>query len=97
MLTRTINVPSYNPYYNDKLCENHKTSDLCSRWNNLNLTYDEFKKAISRIDKEQQSIIIDDMIDDKKDIFDYAIWLVLGTIVISGSVIYFVRRKNIGF
>jgi len=97
LLTRTVNVPTYNPYYDDELCNNHKSSDLCSRWNNLNLTYDEFKKAILKIEKEQQSDKKDDVVEDKEDIFDYLIWIVLGTIVLSGSVVYFVKRKNIGF
>jgi len=96
LLTRTINVPSYNPYYKDDLCLEHKTSDLCNRWNNLNLTYDEFKAAIKRLEKEQE-FGKDNVIDDKKDIFDYLAWIVAGTVILTGGIIYFVRRKNIGF
>lgn len=97
LLTRTINVPTYNPYYNDELCGNHKNSDLCSRWNSIDLTYEEFKSAISRLDKVEQDTVIDDFVDDKIYVFDYSIWLVIGIIFVSGIVLYFVERKKIGF
>lgn len=97
LLTRTINVPNYNPYYNDELCKNHRSSDLCNRWNNLELSYDEFKQAILKLEKEQQSVIVDDIIVEKFNIFDYIIWIVFGTILLSGSIIYIAKRKSIGF
>lgn len=100
LLTRTVNVPSYNPYYNDILCENHKTSDLCSRWNSLDLSYEEFKSAILKLEVIQNDTgdnVIDDFVDNRMYGFDYLIWLVIGTIIVSGFISYFVRRRKIGF
>ena len=43
-----VNLPSYNPYYNDPICEGIENYKFCNKWQQVNLTYDEFVKEVNR-------------------------------------------------
>lgn len=93
--SKTFNTPIYNKYYKDKLCDNHQNSDLCYRWNNVDMTYDEFKKAISSLEKEEE--IKPDKPVKKDNISMYLIFISIGFIFIISGTIITIKRKNVGF
>lgn len=46
--TITINVPNYNQYYNDPICENAREYKLCQKWiNNSDLSYEKFVSEVT--------------------------------------------------
>lgn len=93
--SRTINMPIYNKYYKDKLCLNHQNSDLCYRWNNVNMTYDEFKKTVSKLNTD--AVIVPDEPVKRNGISNYLLIIVFGFILTTSGTIILVRRKNVGF
>lgn len=48
LMTIYINIPSYNKYYVDDLCKNFQGYKLCNKWNKVDMSYDEFKNAVSK-------------------------------------------------
>ena len=93
--TKTINTPFYNRYYNDKLCDNHKNDDICYRWNNVSMSYDEFKKKISSLEIVEP--IVPDVPVKKYGIAKYMGLIVGGISIILGASIMIMKKKNIGF
>lgn len=48
LMTIYVNIPSYNKYYVDDLCKNYQSYKLCNKWNKVDMSYDEFKIAVSK-------------------------------------------------
>lgn len=92
--SRTISTPVYNKYYNDSLCLDHQSDNICYRWNNVDMTYDEFKKIINTLEKDKE-IVVDDVIKNNNPV-NYLL-VFAGFIILSSCTVLFVRRKNIGF
>ena len=74
---------------------NHQNSDLCYRWNNVNMTYDEFKKAVSKLNTDE--VIVPDEPVKRNGISNYLLIIVFGFILTTSGTIILVRRKNVGF
>lgn len=45
--TITIQIPSYNIYYKDNVCQNAREYYLCQKWMTANLSYEEFTKKVN--------------------------------------------------
>lgn len=70
--TITINVPSKNPYYNDSICENAKEYKLCQKWENVNVSYEEFTNKVNEYIKQKQTKPNDNpIIENNKNNFDF--------------------------
>jgi len=41
-----VNIPYYNPYYQDELCKGIEDYKFCNKWLNMNITYDTFKNNV---------------------------------------------------
>lgn len=67
-----INLPSYNPYYNDNICSNLDYK-YCNKWQKINMSYDEFIKDVTEYRKSLEIIEKGPNVDDIKGIFDYII------------------------
>lgn len=52
--TIIINLPTYNKYYQDKVCEGASNYQLCQKWVNVDLDYDSF---VSKVNKYKASLI----------------------------------------
>lgn len=92
-----VNLPFYNKYYKDPLCEG-KTNSLCMKWQKVTLSYDEFTKALKEKEEEQQEEIIknEETIFDKifAFIFDYYLFIIGGGLLITFTTRYFINKKN---
>lgn len=85
LANKYVNLPYYNKYYKDPLCEG-KSYSICGKWQRVTLSYDEFVKTINEYDKKiekdkeekksnEKSSIFDIM---SKFIFDYYIFIIAG-------------------
>lgn len=94
--SKTISLPIYNKYYSDDLCLEHQDSNLCYRWSSVSMSYDEFKKAVSKLDVEEEEII-DEPVIVKKSISKYLFVIVFGFIFVISGIMIFVKRKDVDF
>ena len=54
IMTLYITTPPYNPYYLDSVCKGYEDYKLCSKWINVNTSYEEFVKTVSKYPKEEE-------------------------------------------
>lgn len=53
LVVKYVNLPAYNAYYKDPLCNGIEEYSLCQKWNNSNVSYESF---ISQVTKYRQSL-----------------------------------------
>lgn len=99
-----INLPAYNPYYDDEVCKGFETYQLCQKWVSNNLSYDEFVREVTKA--KEKNNVKDKVINEKKEytIIDYfrdnILFITIATaisVVIIVLVINYIRDKNNGF
>lgn len=94
-----ITTPSYNPYYNDPICENLDYK-YCNKWQKNTLTYEEFVRNVENYKKT--TLIPPDDVQDERGLFDMIIdfyseyyYIILPAIIVIGiTYIVIQRRKN---
>lgn len=103
ILTLYVNVPPYNKYYTDEICEGIEDSKLCSRWYKMDVTYNEFK---SKVEKYKASIVIKPEETDNKKSFEeifievvafldrYKMVIFMPIVIISAILIVFLKYLN---
>ena len=96
-----VNLPQYNNYYNDKLCEGIEEYKLCKRWTKMSLSYEDFKKNVInyRNSLKKDNVSVSDK--DKSFIeiildfyFDYYFVILPPIVIVSGIIIYMIKRKE---
>lgn len=99
--TITINVPSINPYYNDKVCDNAKEYSLCQKWTTVSISYDEFVKKVNDYissSNNSDTNIKENTIDKKFDFFTfyekYYLVTFIGLICTLGILIFLWIKEN---
>jgi len=100
LYTSYINLPHYNPYYNDSICEglNYK---YCNKWQKIDMTYEEFINDVTKY-KESLKAVEGPTTEKVKGFFDYIIefyvnyyYIVLPLfIIISISYIIYYNKKQ---
>lgn len=99
LANKYVNLPFYNKYYKDPLCEG-KTYSICGKWVKATLSYDEFVKTINDYDKKEEKT--DEGIKEEKSIFDiiskfifdYYIFIIAGGVVIVILTSLIKRKKS---
>lgn len=96
IVSRTINLPSYNPYYKDILCKKAQEHRLCQRFYKTSISRTEFEKTIKNYLEQKES---KDEITTNDNIwltlFIEYYWVLYGIIIIIGSTIIIINyRKN---
>lgn len=97
-----VTIPPYNKYYKDELCRGIEDYKLCSKWLNINMSYDEWKKDVN---KYIESLIVEEETIEKKEIkgiFDYIIefyleyyyYILPGVVVLCFIGMYFYNKKH---
>lgn len=92
--TITINLPTYNPYYDNPLCEDAKELSVCSKWGNVNISYDEFAKKVEEYKTTKNHSVIDNNNSANENwlynLYHNYYWLGLSSmIIILGILIFF--------
>ena len=95
-----VNLPYYNKFYNDKLCLN-KNYAICNKWQNVNMSYEEFKKEIEKFETKPEEIIPEEekektnMFDIISDfVFKYYVFILIGIVGIGVGIEYINRKRN---
>lgn len=97
------NLPNYNTYYVDPLCDKNRNSTLCQKWSNVNYSYSDFKKMIDEYnqdteaqEKEEIKITYEKTFIDilVKFYTEYYYFVLIGIIVICNIVIIINKKKN---
>lgn len=99
-----LNLPSYNKYYKDPLCEGLSDFSVCSKWQTINYSYEDFtkkvneyKKSISSSDSaSEENESTGNSITDK--IFDfilnYYIYIAIGVSTLIVLIMFIKNKKN---
>lgn len=92
-----VNIPHYNPFYNDSLCLENYVPNYCSKWSNTGLTYDKFVKEMTK-EKEKKELILKRQSEkDNKWLNFYLEYykFILPTIIIMGiGIIYSINKSD---
>ncbi len=96
-----VNIPAYNKYYKDAVCEGIEDYKLCSKWLNVTVSYDEwknkiieYKKSLNKkedIKKEEEKTLIEKIIEFYSD---YYMFILSGIIIVCCSGIYLYNKKH---
>lgn len=99
-----VNLPKYNKYYKDSLCEGLDNFGLCQRWGeNGNITYDTFKTKVEEYQKQEVITDIEEvnnhddysLLEQIGDFWaKYYLYITIGTIIILLPIIIVVDKKN---
>ncbi|MDD3392793.1 MAG: hypothetical protein PHE54_04565 [Bacilli bacterium] len=60
-----VNVPYYNPYYQDELCDGIEEYSMCQKWMSYKVDYEKFKTNIAIYKKTSEEEIIDEVVDEE--------------------------------
>ncbi len=99
LASKYVNLPYYNKYYKDPLCEG-KNYSICGKWQKVTLSYDEFVKTINEYSKKENQ---NEEIKEEKDnvfdmiskfIFDYYIFILGGGLLIFVLISFLRRNKD---
>ena len=99
LTNKYVNLPYYNKYYKDPLCDG-KTYSVCNKWTKVTYTYEEFAKKINELDKKDE--VIEENIKEEKSIFDiiskfifdYYIFIIAGGVLIVVITSLIKRKKS---
>ncbi len=106
LYTIIVNLPYYNKYYNDVLCEGISDYKYCRKWANVNLEYNDFEKAVLQYKQslippeEKEEDEIQEEIEEPFWTNLLSIWvkyyyIVLPLIIVlSGYIIYSINKKE---
>jgi hypothetical protein len=97
LVSKTISLPAYNPYYKNPLCQEASAHPLCQRFTKTSVTEEEFKKIIDeylkKSDEEPEEPINENI---WWNLFIEYYWVLYGFIIIAGAtgmIIYHNRNK----
>lgn len=101
--TITIDVPDYNPYYKDVLCEGIEEFEWCKKWSNVSgVSYETFQNNAQNYKqaKEQENVPDDEPVGDqdvlgqiRNFVANYYMYIV-GAIVFVGFIIVIIISKH---
>lgn len=97
-----VNLPAYNAYYKDPICQGIENYKLCNRWLKHSLSYDEFVREVNAYKaslnqpQEQEEIKEEALSPFLQFIVDYY-YVFIGLIVLGVGYIIYVRRKRDSF
>ena len=100
LLTKYINIPTYNPFYKDDVCKNLETYSLCHKWNNHGLSYEQFLKIVTEYKKPiiippKNDIVNKYWYDNILNfILEYYYVFLVGIILTCSLSIYYLNKKD---
>lgn len=100
----TIDIPNYNPYYKEPICENAREHKLCQKWiNNNGISYEKFISEIENYikEKEKNNNIVDVPSPNDEFNFDFDKFYrkvyfpsLIITLILMGLLIYLWLKEN---
>lgn len=100
LLVKTINLPYYNQYYSDPLCEDKRTLKVCKKWLDKPVSYEEFIAKVNSYEKPNIVETNEENVEEKT-IFEILgefylkyYWIILGVIIIGLSILIITLKKK---
>ncbi len=99
-----VNLPRYNKYYKDPICNGLDNYNLCQRWGEIgNINYETFKEKVEEYKKE--TVVEEEIKDNNKKSLSiieslgdfwakYYLYITIGTIALLTPIIIIVNKKN---
>lgn len=99
-----VNLPRYNKYYKDPICNGLENYNLCQRWGEIgNINYETFKEKVEEYKKE--TVIEEEIKDNNKKSLSiieslgdfwakYYLYITIGTIALLTPIIIIVNKKS---
>ena len=103
LITKIINLPTYNKYYKYPECNGLENYKICKKWSSYNESYEEFLNDIKELTKEE---IKEDITQKEQEEYNTILdiignlyikyyYLILVPIIVGGLIIIIIqRRKN---
>lgn len=97
-----VNLPGYNKYYKDPLCEGLEDYKICQKWVNYHYDRETFEKEVKKIEKkeekqkqeiEEKSEVVKGMYDYLGELYERYYYIVLPIIIIA-CIITIVRLRK---
>lgn len=97
-----VNLPTYNPYYQESVCSDIPDYSLCQRWSNHGLTREAFINQVTRYKESLNQEPVDDNTEDDGSDIPYILefylnyyYIILPLIILGGGyIIYYNRKKD---
>lgn len=99
-----VNLPKYNKYYKDSICNGIENYNLCQRWGEVgNIGYETFKSKVEEYKKKsdvsaeikEDNVKTRSIIEILEDFWaKYYLYITIGTIVLLIPIIIIVKKKN---
>jgi len=97
--TKVINIPYYNEFWNDEICENLTDFKYCKKTTSIKVDYDFLKKEVDKYKKKIENNNGIEIIDSENNIFNYKLLFIIVPIlivVITGIVVLIIKKKKRG-
>ena len=96
--TVTLNIPNYNPYYSDPLCDKARGYSMCQKWNKVDVSYDEFVNSVSKYIQENKTTVTPDYNEYQENTFfafyQKYYWFCMGGLIIFLTLLVFLWIKQ---
>ena len=98
-----VNLPYYNSYYNDPVCNGAENYKLCQKWNKVDLSYDDFVKNVEAYKKslvKEEVTQVEETVEDDflnkiiVGFLDNYVIILISIIVICSVLIVILSRKG---
>ncbi|MBR1376908.1 MAG: hypothetical protein IJ565_03745 [Bacilli bacterium] len=100
LIVKNVNLPYYNKYYNDPLCQG-KSYSICSKWQKVSMTRAEFEKKMNEYkeaeeEKQKQKDLSLSTIFDyiSNFVFENYLYIIIGVLVITFGVRFIINKRN---
>lgn len=95
-----VNLPGYNPYYNDPICIGVNNS-ICHKWVNISYDYDTFVKEVNKIKSKSQIQEEEKTVEETLGIYDYIFgffisyyYIILPIVIITCLIIIIIQNNK---
>ncbi len=97
-----VNLPTYNPYYQESVCSDVPDYQLCQKWSNHGLSKEEFISQVNRYKESLKQEPIEDTVEEDDSQLPYLLefylnyyYIILPLIILGGGyIIYYNRKKD---
>lgn len=102
LITNYVNLPPYNPFYKDSVCDGVNDFKPCNKWYRFPLSYEKFVEQVTEHKENKKPIEEPTPIEDKDEVIEkvitflskYSFYLFGSMIVVGGSLIFYLNRKD---
>ena len=100
--TLYVNLPKYNKYYKDPVCDGASNYLMCQKWAETgDMTYDEFKKDVENYKSDNIAIEESVVVEEKKWLYiigdfwaKYYLYILSSIIVVTSIILIIIKKRD---